>query len=127
MVCSEPGEIAPATARSVHELGIEVIPVPQRIALDAHGVRIRGTSSERRFDVFYPSMGFEPKCRLAASLGAVVDADGEIRVDCHMETSVRHLYAAGDAVSGLHQIAVAAGQAAIAATAIHNSLAGRRP
>ena len=127
VVCSEPGEIAPATARSVRELGIEVIPVPQRIALDAHGVRIRGSSSERRFDVFYPSMGFEPKCRLAASLGAEVDADGEIRVDCHLETSVRHLYAAGDAVSGLHQIAVSTGQAAIAATAIHNSLAGRRP
>ncbi|SNS87210.1 hypothetical protein SAMN06265795_10856 [Noviherbaspirillum humi] len=39
-----------------------------------------------------------------------------------MHTSVPGLYAAGDVVSGLNQIAVATGQAAIAATAIHNSL-----
>jgi thioredoxin reductase (NADPH) len=32
------------------------------------------------------------------------------------------LYAAGDVVAGLNQIAVAAGQAAIATTAIHNGL-----
>jgi thioredoxin reductase (NADPH) len=32
------------------------------------------------------------------------------------------LYAAGDVAAGLNQINVAAGQAAIAATAIHNSL-----
>ncbi|WP_281255021.1 FAD-dependent oxidoreductase [Noviherbaspirillum humi] len=50
------------------------------------------------------------------------DKDGNIRVDDHMHTSVPGLYAAGDVVSGLNQIAVATGQAAIAATAIHNSL-----
>jgi thioredoxin reductase (NADPH) len=32
------------------------------------------------------------------------------------------LYAAGDVAAGLNQISVAAGHAAIAATAIHNSL-----
>jgi thioredoxin reductase (NADPH) len=32
------------------------------------------------------------------------------------------LYAAGDAVAALHQISVATGQAAIAATAMHNAL-----
>jgi thioredoxin reductase (NADPH) len=36
------------------------------------------------------------------------------------------LYAAGDIVSDLHQLAVATGRAAIAATTIHDSL-GRNP
>jgi thioredoxin reductase (NADPH) len=40
-------------------------------------------------------------------------------------TSVDGLYAAGDVVSSLDQIAVATGQAAIAATHIHNSLPRR--
>jgi hypothetical protein len=37
-------------------------------------------------------------------------------------TSVDGLYAAGDVVSDLHQLSVAEGHAAIAATMIHNSL-----
>ena len=37
-------------------------------------------------------------------------------------TDVSGLYAAGDVVQGLDQISVACGQAAIAATAIHNRL-----
>jgi thioredoxin reductase (NADPH) len=37
-------------------------------------------------------------------------------------TSVEGLYAAGDLVRGLNQIAVATGEAAIAATAMHNRL-----
>ena len=39
-----------------------------------------------------------------------------------MRTSVPGLYAAGDVTLELHQISVATGQAAIAATDIHNSL-----
>ena len=40
-------------------------------------------------------------------------------------TNVEGLYAAGDVVQGLDQISVACGQAAIAATAIHNRLRDR--
>jgi thioredoxin reductase (NADPH) len=39
-----------------------------------------------------------------------------------MQTTVADLYAAGDVVSGLNQVSVAVGNAAMAATAIHNSL-----
>ena len=48
---------------------------------------------------------------------------GNLTVDMHQRTTVENLYAAGDIVSDLHQIAVAAGHAAIAATSIHNNLA----
>jgi thioredoxin reductase (NADPH) len=43
-------------------------------------------------------------------------------VDAHQETEVNGLYAVGDVVSCLDQIAVGTGHAAIAATAVHNSL-----
>jgi len=54
--------------------------------------------------------------------GADLDPQGCVVVDTHCESSVPGLYAAGDVVSGLDQIAVAVGHAAIAATAIHNRL-----
>ena len=47
---------------------------------------------------------------------------GELVVDDAQATTVPGLYAVGDVVRGLNQISVAAGQAAIAATRIHNSL-----
>ena len=41
--------------------------------------------------------------------------------DAHQETAHPGLYAAGDVVTGLNQIAVAMAQGEIAATAIHNA------
>jgi thioredoxin reductase (NADPH) len=51
--------------------------------------------------------------------------DGQLEVDAHQQTSVDGLYAAGDVSVDLNQISVAAGHAAIAATAIHNRLPSR--
>lgn len=48
--------------------------------------------------------------------------DGFFQVDRHQETSLPGLFAVGDCVQGLSQIAVASGQAAIAGTAVHNRL-----
>lgn len=47
--------------------------------------------------------------------------DGRIVTDAHQQTDVPGLYAAGDVVTGLNQIAVAMAQGEIAATAIHNA------
>jgi thioredoxin reductase (NADPH) len=43
-------------------------------------------------------------------------------VNAHQMTSVAGLYAAGDVVRALNQIAVATGEAAVAVTDIHNRL-----
>ena len=43
-------------------------------------------------------------------------------VDDRQQTTVDGLYAIGDVVSALNQIAVGMGHAAIAATAVHNRL-----
>ncbi len=61
--------------------------------------------------------------QLAVDLGARCNEEGGLIVDARQQTSIQNLYAAGDVVSDLHQIAVATGHAAIAATAIHNTLA----
>lgn len=76
------------------------------------------------FDVLYCALGCHVRSTLGLELGAEDDGSGGLKTDAHLETSVKGLFAAGDVVSGLDQLAVATGQAAIAATAIHNRLRG---
>lgn len=73
-------------------------------------------------DVFYPMLGENARSGLAAKLGAETAQCDELVVDSHGATSVPGLYAIGDVTVGLNQIAVATGQAARAATHIHNRL-----
>ena len=74
------------------------------------------------FDVVYPALGCGVRSELATSLGAKTNNVGCLEVDSHQRTTVPGIYAAGDVVSDLHQIAVASGHAAIAAAHIHKSL-----
>lgn len=74
------------------------------------------------FDILYPALGSRVRSKLALELGAESESDGCIKVDSHQETSVSGLFAAGDVVAALDQIAVAVGHASIAATAINNRL-----
>jgi thioredoxin reductase (NADPH) len=88
-----------------------------------HGVDVEMEGGERfSFDVLYPALGLTHASQLATALGARALENGQLEVDAHLQTSVPGLYAVGDVVAGLNQINVAAGHAAIAATAIHNSL-----
>ena len=77
------------------------------------------------FDVVYPMLGETPRSSLAAGLGAQTDDAGKLVVDQHQQSSVSGLFAVGDVVPGLNQVCVATGQAAVAATAIHNALPAR--
>jgi thioredoxin reductase (NADPH) len=90
---------------------------------DNEGIRVRlHDGTEERFEVVYSALGTMVNSGLAQLLGAERTEEGCLIVDAHQQTSVDGLYAAGDVVVGLNQIAVAMGQAAIAATAIHNRL-----
>ena len=105
-------------------MGVELI----RAAID--DVRLEGDrvtaltwgGTCRVFVLVYSALGTSSNANLARSLGAQVGEDGCLFVDAHQATSVAGLYAAGDVVRGLNQIAVAGAEAAIAATAIHNAL-----
>ena len=105
-------------------LGIELIRAPiDNVRLE--GDRVTALSwggTSRAFDLVYSALGTSPNAQLARAAGAAVGEDGRLVVDAHQRTSVAGLYAAGDVVRGLNQIAVATAEAAIGATAIHNDL-----
>jgi len=93
----------------------------------AEGAEIRALCTEDgetvEVDRAYAAIG---KCtarsRLARDLGAAVDADGYIKVDANQCTTVPGMYAVGDVVNqDYSQIAIAMGQAAVAAIHMHNA------
>lgn len=94
------------------------------VSLDDDGVVVLEVDDGKihRFDVVYSAFGTTSQSQLAAALQARVDPAGRLFVSEHQQTSIDGLYAAGDLVRGLNQICVANGEAAIAATAIHNQL-----
>jgi thioredoxin reductase (NADPH) len=127
---------------SLFSLGAADIPDEDREALAANGIALVETAvtevhreagaivglqtadgRDHRFDTIYSALGSLRHCALARGLGVKCADDGAIITDRHQRTSVPRVYACGDIVhDALNQIAVAAGHAAIAATAIHNSL-----
>jgi thioredoxin reductase (NADPH) len=102
---------------------IDVRPVVSIAAAEGQGATIAFRDGTRlHVDAIYSGLGIEPRTRLAAALGVRCAADGRIETDAHQRTSIPGVYAAGDAVTGLNQIAVAMAQAEIAAVDIHNTL-----
>lgn len=107
--------------------GIELVETAMdQVILDSSRVTALcfGPGWPRRFDAIYAALGVQPRSELAAQAGARFDKERRLYVDEHQQTSVPGLYAAGDLVRGLNQISTAQGEAAIAATAIHNRLRG---
>src|SRR5690606_13732944 len=108
----------------LRRLNVELVRAPiDNVRLE--GDRVTALSWGGRcqvFDMVYSALGTSPNAELARALGARLSEDDCLAVDDHQQTSVPGLYAAGDVVRGLNQIAVAGAEAAIAATAIHNTL-----
>ena len=122
-ISAGPGEPDAQTLEDAREAGVALLPVPTRLACDADACTVGfDDGSVRRFDTVYPVLGSEAQSQLGRALGARLDEDGALCTDARQQTSVDGLYAIGDVVSALDQIAVAVGHAAIAATAIHNRL-----
>jgi thioredoxin reductase (NADPH) len=76
---------------------------------------------EEKIDVLYPALGSDPRSDLLRRLGGRLAESGCIVADEHQRTSIAGIFAAGDIVNELNQLSVAAGHAAVAATAIHNA------
>ncbi|WP_245159382.1 NAD(P)/FAD-dependent oxidoreductase [Brevundimonas intermedia] len=105
-------------------LGVELILAPlEAVELEQDRVTaLTWGGQTRAFDLVYSALGTSPNAELAKGLDARLSGDGRLEVDLHQTTSVPGLYAAGDVVRGLNQIAVATAEAAVAATDIHNRL-----
>ena len=118
-------EIAPKDMADLQQAGIKVVTCPiVKLSRGSGLIEAWPENGEAplRFETIYSALGMKLRSDLATSLGASVDEDGALLVDRHQQTSVEGMYAAGDIVHGLSQVSVAAGQAAIAATAINASL-----
>jgi thioredoxin reductase (NADPH) len=109
--------------QKLKEAGIEHAGKPVRAECSDDAVIVTLEGGRRvDLDVLYPAMGCNVRSELAVTLGADCTEEGNLKVDTDQQTTVPNLYAAGDVVSDLHQLAVATGHAAIAATSIHNRL-----
>lgn len=110
-------------AQALDDAGITVAGAPQRVMPSAGAVSVTVAGGGAHvLDALYPAMGCDVRSDLATALGAACNGIGNLRVDEHQRTSVDGLFGAGDVVTDLHQLSVAVGHAAIAATAIHNRL-----
>ncbi len=89
---------------------------------DDHIVATMANGEQKTVEILYPAMGAEVRTALAMDLGADHNESHCLYTDAHQQTNVPGLYAIGDITLDLSQISVATGQAAIAATAIHNAL-----
>jgi thioredoxin reductase (NADPH) len=110
--------------RRLADRGIDSIEIElAQLRLRDHSLEVKlPEGTERVFDVFYVALGCSPRNELAAGLGALCDESHALKVNSHQQTTVDGLYAAGDLVRGLNQVVVAAAEAAVAATDIHNRL-----
>ena len=112
------------TRQALAAANVMVLDKPRQIKVTPAGrvsiVTESGTSHE--LDAIYPALGCAAQSDLATVLGASRTDTGNLVVDDHQRTTVPGLYAAGDVVTDLHQLSVAFGHAAVAATNIHNQL-----
>ena len=96
----------------------------ERIERTSHSSLKVATQSGDHYivDALYLALGCDVRSGLAAKLGACCPSSGTLKVDDHQQTTVNGLYAAGDVVTDLHELSVAFGHAALAATQIHQRL-----
>lgn len=115
---------ATGAVEELEDVDARVLPAGGRLLFDGRrcGYRVDGQACHW-FDVVYPFLGCDSSAGLARQAGVVLTGRGEIPVDrSHQTTGVPGLYAIGDVVSGINQISVAVGQAAVAALDVHARL-----
>ncbi|HQT76245.1 MAG: pyridine nucleotide-disulfide oxidoreductase [Rhodospirillales bacterium 20-64-7] len=119
-----PLELPGEYGRRAKAAGIGFVTAPVvSLAVEGDMVRLHTAEGQKLFfQTVYVEMGSEARSDLLRPLGTKLNELGCVLTDDHQHTSTDGLFAAGDVVRSLDQISVAMGQAAIAATAIHNRL-----
>jgi len=104
-------------------MGVRIVAArASQYRLRGDGVEVMLGSTWQQFDTMYAALGSTVRSRFLRGMGVDMTDEGCLVVDAHQRTSLPGLYAAGDVVVGVDQIARAMGQAAVAATAIRNDL-----
>lgn len=114
------------TLALIEQRGIEVITADlSSVDVTANNSLKIKLSNNRTLDadVLYPSLGFKVNDDSFGHIEELKRTDkGCLIVERSQRLQVPGMYAIGDCVDGLSQIAVAAGQAAVAATALHTDI-----
>jgi len=129
LIAPEGGHGLDSEQRSLlNSAGVKVLDGPcLHFELAADRITVTLPDGRHSFAAIYPALGTDNRSELAVGIGAETSQEGCLTIDRHQRTGVPGLYAAGDVVLGLDQISHAMGQGGIAATAIRNDLAARRP
>jgi len=123
IVCTQGGNaLSDEHRRWLDATNVMLVPQPIR-RIHAHGGRIasiefEGGRQEPCAAVFL-SAPLRPRYPLVDMLGCALRDDGEIAVDARGRTSVAGVYAAGDAVTTVHQVVLAAASGVCAAIGIN--------
>jgi len=102
--------------------GFAVLPAGGELSFDGEKCVYRAGGKSHVLDTVYPFLGCEPADSLFGDLGLKATDTGELQVDRYLQTNVERVYAIGDVASGLNQISVAVGHAAVAATHLNREL-----
>ncbi|HZZ90596.1 MAG TPA: NAD(P)/FAD-dependent oxidoreductase [Caulobacteraceae bacterium] len=125
LYAGDPDRLAGAGELRSVGVGVRSVEV-EDIEIAEQAILVRDASPEpETFDCLYLALGCDLHSHLPTMPPLARDEDGSLVVDPHQQTSIDGLYAVGDIVRGLNQIAVATGEAAIAATRIHRRLRER--
>jgi thioredoxin reductase (NADPH) len=82
-----------------------------------------GKTRDIKTDGVFVAIGYEPNNGIAKKLGLTMDAEGYIKVDEKMRTSMPLVYAAGDITGAVKQIVVAVSQGSLAALTAFEDIA----
>ncbi|MRX50955.1 FAD-binding protein [Paracoccus sp. S-4012] len=127
MLTLQQAELDAGDRANIGRAGIEVVRTPvSGFDFEGEGVRVLLADGESvAADTLYAALGSETRNQLGEMLGTRLDGSACFWTDERMRTSVKGVYAAGDAIEGLDQISMAMGTAAQAAVTIHNDLRDR--
>lgn len=122
-----PGRPADLSLELRTVLAARSIPIDERLIarvdeLDGQIRVIFADETHRSHAALFYHLGCVPGPAIARRLGLALDQHGGIAVDRHCATSVPGIYAAGDATRDTLQAIVGAGEGAVAAIAINQSL-----
>jgi thioredoxin reductase (NADPH) len=102
------------------KLGVSFLKGQLTYEIEGDHIVVKSPSWIQKYKALYPAQGSEIRSELGIGLGACISPEGCLTIDTHQATNIEGLYAAGDVVKGLDQIANAIGQGSVAATAIRN-------
>jgi thioredoxin reductase (NADPH) len=107
--------------RSLSDAGVKVVRSPLRVEQTDECIAFFILQGEGHLpDMLYLALGCAARSDIAINLGTRCTDAGTLEMDQHQQTRVECVYVAGDVLTDLHQLTVATGDAAVAATNIHN-------